>query len=619
MNISKRDIEKMLGYYSKGSRPEVLARTVKDLNKAMSRAVIANAMGWKGCSSEFIKRSKELGATDADIAEVERMCDTYELPDEYKSQFDNGPKLEDVSRLRDWFPKLFKVLRDHKVTNIKLRTRKPTRDELEKDNRDGRCWTLAYTVSFDHNGKHYDWDIANHTNEGGGSFGVSAKSPLSVYQGTQQELADKAARVLDNTTESCFISGKSMFEDKVSEYRGYSIYRVSDADKDDFEIWKNGKKVMSCETDKAAEEWIDSQEDAITETVNAILAGKPVREAIFNFKPAVSDNSLKAQDVYSNSSKFQDLLKSFISSFKPGSEYSVQLEFAVDRSDMDSSGASITLGAMGDKVYLEVANLLDGKLSTVRRVSATRLSDACDLFKSLVDQAESNEFDENNIVVTIISDGTEKRLEMPNPSYKLAKAANESVSINADVESKLKDLETDDYQHRGGNYPESGEPDTIDVWKNTATFTFKNTSEDRARNWVSRFLTKKGFSVDKIDSNQTGDYEDDWVDVYAEIGGLIESQHLKESRKFVKGEKFTFTDKYGAKHECTVLDKELFDEMDYDDYAIGIMTYSYPTLGKPHEETVRLYKEDFGDEYFVSGVSSTGGKSGFGIRHIVKP
>ena len=59
--------------------------------------------------------------------------------------------------------------------------------------------------------------------------------------------------------------------------------------------------------------------------------------------------------------------------------------------------------------------------------------------------------------------------------------------------------------------------------------------------------------------------------------------------------------------------------MDYDDYAIGTLTFSYPTLGSPHKETVRLYKEDFGDEYFVSDVSSTGGKSGFGIKHIVKP
>lgn len=174
----------------------------------------------------------------------------------------------------------------------------------------------------------------------------------------------------------------------------------------------------------------------------------------------------------------------------------------------------------------------------------------------------------------------------------------------SDVEIKLKSIATDDYQGRAGDYPASGEPDTIDVSKNTAIFTFKNTSEERARNWVSRFLTKKGFSVDKISSNQTGDYENDWVDVYAEIGGLIESKHLKESRKFVKGEKFTFKDKYGSTHECTVLSKDLFDEMDYDDYAIGTMTYSYPTLGKPHKETVRILKSEqrdsYGDEYFVS-------------------
>ena len=323
MDISKRDIEKMLDYYSKGSRPEVLARTVKDVNKAMSRAVIANAMGWKGCSKAFKNRSKELGATYADMAEVERMCDTYELPDEYKSQFDNGPKLEDVSRLRDWFPKLFKVLRDHKVQNIKLKTREPSRDELEKDSRNGRCWTIAYTVSFDHNGKHYDWDIANHTNEGGGSYGVSAKSPLFVYQGTQQELADSAARVLDSANES------------------------------------------------------------ISSITTAILNGTPVREALL----------------------------------------------------------------------------------------------------SSIDLKSMNEDDQ-------------------------------------------------------------------------------------------------------------------------EFGGLIGSQHLKESRKFVKGEKFTFKDKYGSNHECTVLDKELFDEMDYDDYAIGTITFSYPTLGKSHEETVRILKSEqgdsYGDEYFVS-------------------
>lgn len=79
---------------------------------------------------------------------------------------------------------------------------------------------------------------------------------------------------------------------------------------------------------------------------------------------------------------------------------------------------------------------------------------------------------------------------------------------------------------------------------------------------------------------------------------------IMESRKFVKGEKFIFTDKYGSTHECTVLDKNLFDEEDYEDYAIGTMTFSYPTLGNDHKETVRILKSEqrdsYGDEYFVS-------------------
>ena len=82
-------------------------------------------------------------------------------------------------------------------------------------------------------------------------------------------------------------------EEKVSEYKGYSIYRVSDADKDDFEIWKNNKKVMSCETDKAAEEWIDSQEEGISETLNAILAGKSVREVLLS---PISSKSMNEDD-----------------------------------------------------------------------------------------------------------------------------------------------------------------------------------------------------------------------------------------------------------------------------------------------------------------------------------
>ena len=60
-------------------------------------------------------------------------------------------------------------------------------------------------------------------------------------------------------------------EDKVMEYKGYSVYRVATADQDDFEIWKNGKKVGSCETEDAAKEFID---DALSCEEQIKLAAK---------------------------------------------------------------------------------------------------------------------------------------------------------------------------------------------------------------------------------------------------------------------------------------------------------------------------------------------------------
>ena len=104
-------------------------------------------------------------------------------------------------------------------------------------------------------------------------------------------------------------------------------------------------------------------------------------------------------------------------------------------------------------------------------------------------------------------------------------------------------------------------------------------------------------------------------------GFLKESKSLTETRTFKVGEKFVFKDKYGSKHECTVLKKDLFDDMDYEDYAIGTMTYSYPTLGEPHKETVRIYKSEqsdsYGDEYFVSDVTKA--NNGLGIASWVFP
>ena len=197
MQIANRDIEKMIGYHAKGSNPDTLARTVKDLNKAKNRAVIAHAMGWNAAAGAFYDRCQELGATQADLDEIKRMYDTYELPSNYREKFDQGPKLEDSRRLRDWFPKLFKVLRDNGVETFTLKSRTPDRREMGIDARNGRCWTLAYTLDFDLNGQHYTWKLANHTNEGGGSYGVSGwLGHNNAVETTQQELAAAADREL---------------------------------------------------------------------------------------------------------------------------------------------------------------------------------------------------------------------------------------------------------------------------------------------------------------------------------------------------------------------------------------------------------------------------------------
>ena len=86
-------------------------------------------------------------------------------------------------------------------------------------------------------------------------------------------------------------------------------------------------------------------------------------------------------------------------------------------------------------------------------------------------------------------------------------------------------LATDDYQHRKGDYPASGEADTIDVYeKSDNTFeieaSFKNTSEDRAKRWIERFAEKNDLKIVKTaDACQDGDYHDDWVRAWVIVKG----------------------------------------------------------------------------------------------------
>ena len=78
-------------------------------------------------------------------------------------------------------------------------------------------------------------------------------------------------------------------------------------------------------------------------------------------------------------------------------------------------------------------------------------------------------------------------------------------------------LATDDYQHRGGDYPESDVANSIDVYeRQDGTFEieadFKNTSVGSAKRWIEDFAEDNDLTIVKpADGCQDGDYQDDWV------------------------------------------------------------------------------------------------------------
>ena len=80
---------------------------------------------------------------------------------------------------------------------------------------------------------------------------------------------------------------------------------------------------------------------------------------------------------------------------------------------------------------------------------------------------------------------------------------------------ELKELETDDFQNRKGAYPKSGIPDSIRVNKRGSniivSIEFNNTSGDQAKEWFKSNFEINQDEILNINTEQTGDYWDDWV------------------------------------------------------------------------------------------------------------
>jgi len=80
-------------------------------------------------------------------------------------------------------------------------------------------------------------------------------------------------------------------------------------------------------------------------------------------------------------------------------------------------------------------------------------------------------------------------------------------------------FKTDDFQkrERTGSAPKRNIPDTIDAYgdelNGAVRFSFKNTSEKVGLQYVRDFAKTHNLIIGKLDSYQTGDYHDDWIEV----------------------------------------------------------------------------------------------------------
>jgi hypothetical protein len=108
-----------------------------------------------------------------------------------------------------------------------------------------------------------------------------------------------------------------------------------------------------------------------------------------------------------------------------------------------------------------------------------------------------------------------------------------STNTRQNVTSALKALNNSDFQNRNGNYPRSGIPDTIYASDTHISFSFKNTNQSAAERWVRNYLSQKGFTVapENVKSYQSGDYDDDWVEVSVNIKNISFTSNESCSRK----------------------------------------------------------------------------------------
>jgi hypothetical protein len=162
MDISKykptpKILDKLEGYRKKGSKVNVKAITNPD--KLFTYYYAGKLMNWKDLLNDIWDK------VSYEDRNVLKEIDTAVSAD---STLEDSRSADEVALQN--ISKVVAAYLKEKNLSYTLTSRRPYYNELEMDRRNGRCWTLAYTLTVEGTLK---IDFANHTNEGGGTYGYS--------------------------------------------------------------------------------------------------------------------------------------------------------------------------------------------------------------------------------------------------------------------------------------------------------------------------------------------------------------------------------------------------------------------------------------------------------------
>ena len=112
--------------------------------------------------------------------------------------------------------------------------------------------------------------------------------------------------------------------------------------------------------------------------------------------------------------------------------------------------------------------------------------------------------------------------------------------IDESYKDKFKNIASDDYQNRNGNYPRENIPVSInfenkDVDKFNLSISFKNTSEEVAKKWCERNITTIDNKLNyDIKVYQDGDYNNDWIEAFIKVNNPALENVSKQNNIEVK-------------------------------------------------------------------------------------